>query len=78
MEVVLLVIVAAVAIYLVWPSSEVDEVTPQPEPEPVEVPNLGKMTKVQIEEWAKENLDIDLDRRMTKANMIADIKSRVK
>src|SRR5210317_2594662 len=36
------------------------------------------MTKAQIEAWAKENLGIDLDRRKTKAKMIAEVESQLK
>lgn len=36
--------------------------------------DFNAMTKVELDEWAKENLGLDLDRRQTKASMIAEIK----
>ena len=36
---------------------------------------LKKMTKVKLDEWAKEN-GIELDRRQTKANMIAELEKK--
>ena len=44
----------------------------------VELPpaaELKKMTKVKLDEWAKEN-GIELDRRQTKANMIAELEKK--
>ena len=42
-----------------------------------EVVDFASMTKLQIEEWAKENLGIDLDRRKTKANLIEEVESQL-
>ena len=78
MEVVLLVIIAAIAIYLVWPDSMVDDV--QPEETQVEYPMedaFGKMTKAEIEEWARANLGLELDRRHTKAKMITAVMAEI-
>jgi len=84
MEFVLLLLLVACVAYVAlptlvdfWTGSE-PPAEETPEESQLEVPNLGKMTKVQIEEWTRENLGVDLDRRMTKANMIKDIQSRVK
>lgn len=41
------------------------------------VVDLATMTKAQIEAWAKENLDLDLDRRKTKATLIAEVESQL-
>lgn len=43
-----------------------------------EVIDFTTMTKAQIEAWAKENLGVDLDRRKTKASMIAEVESQLK
>ena len=43
-----------------------------------EVTDFTTMTKAQIEAWAKENLGVDLDRRKTKASMIAEVESQLK
>ena len=101
MDIVLIAIVAAIVVYMIWPSRDVDEVRQDPPDVSIEdpfvnlelnqenldnlgeaikdkieenLPEFGKMTKVQIEEWARANLGLELDRRKTKANMIADIK----
>ena len=37
--------------------------------------NFADMTKLQLEEWARENLDIELDRRLTKVALIEQIES---
>ena len=53
------------------------EVEPEPEPKP-EMPSeaeLKKMTKAKIEEVGRE-FGVELDKRKTKANMIADLKSQ--
>jgi hypothetical protein len=39
--------------------------------------DIAKMTKAKIEEHGRE-LGIELDRRMTKPNMIKDLKSKLK
>lgn len=67
------------------------EPEPEPEPEPVVEPepklvkkvplsatNLKKKTKKQVEDYAKQEFGIDLDRRKTKANMISDLLSQIK
>ena len=47
--------------------------------EPVEMPKVDfqSMTKKQIDEWAEENLGIQLDRRHTKAKLIAEIEENM-
>ena len=47
--------------------------------EPVEMPKVDfqSMTKKQIDEWAEENLGIQLDRRHTKAKLIAEIEKNL-
>jgi hypothetical protein len=47
--------------------------------EKVELPevNFESMTKKQIDEWAEENLGIQLDRRHTKAKLIEEIKENM-
>ena len=49
------------------------EPVPEPAPEPESTVNLKKMTKAQIEQWARDNLNVELDRRKTKASMISEI-----
>ena len=51
----------------------------QPTEQPVEVTeiNFESMTKKQIDEWAEENLGIQLDRRRTKARLIAEVKENL-
>ena len=49
------------------------EPAPEPEPEPEPTVDLKKMTKAQIEQWARDNLNVELDRRKTKASMISEI-----
>ena len=46
---------------------------PEPEPEPEPTVDFKKMTKAQIEQWARENLNLELDRRKTKGSMISEI-----
>jgi len=45
----------------------------------VEIPEVDfeSMTKKQIDEWAEENLGIALDRRHTKAKLIAEVKENL-
>lgn len=43
---------------------------PTPEPEPVAV-NLRRMTKLEIEEFVRETYDVELDRRNTKGDLVA-------
>ena len=47
--------------------------------EETEIPevNFESMTKKQIDEWAEENLGIQLDRRRTKARLIAEVKENL-
>jgi hypothetical protein len=47
--------------------------------EPVEMPKVDfqSMTKKQIDMWAEENLGIQLDRRHTKAKLIAEVKENL-
>lgn len=87
MDVIIVAILAAVAVYIIWPKRDVDELevpadagiepTPKVTEEDIKqsdvLPDFGKMTKVAIETWARENIELELDRRKTKANMIADI-----
>ena len=53
--------------------------TVQTTEEPVEMPEVDfvSMTKKQIDEWAEENLGIQLDRRHTKAKLIEEIKEKL-
>jgi hypothetical protein len=39
--------------------------------------DFESMTKKQIDEWAEENLGIQLDRRHTKAKLIAEVKENL-
>ena len=39
--------------------------------------DFQSMTKKQIDEWAEENLGIQLDRRHTKAKLIEEIKEKL-
>lgn len=43
-------------------------------PMPRDIPTFESMTKTEIETWALEHLGVDLDRRMTKRNMIDELK----
>lgn len=47
--------------------------------QPSETPDVdfNSMTKKQIDEWAEENLGIQLDRRHTKAKLIEEIKENL-
>ena len=47
--------------------------------ESTELPEVDfeSMTKKQIDEWAEENLGIQLDRRHTKAKLIAEVKENL-
>ena len=53
--------------------------TIQTSEEPSETPEVDfiSMTKKQIDMWAEENLGIQLDRRHTKAKLIAEIKENL-
>lgn len=43
-------------------------------PMPRDIPTFESMTKTEIETWTLEHLGIDLDRRLTKRNMINELK----
>jgi hypothetical protein len=47
--------------------------------EPTDLPEVDfeSMTKKQIDMWAEENLGIQLDRRHTKAKLIAEVKENL-
>ena len=46
--------------------------TPEPTPEPEEeAVDFGKMTKMQIETFVRDNYGVELDRRHTKGDLIA-------
>ena len=52
------------------------EPTPAPTPEPTPAPeqeavDFGKMTKLQIETFVRDNYGVELDRRHTKGDLIA-------
>jgi ribosomal protein S20 len=51
--------------------STIEELTELPEVD------FESMTKKQIDEWAEENLGIQLDRRRTKARLIAEVKENL-
>jgi len=40
--------------------------------------DLDKMTKAELETYAKENFDVDIDRRKKKADLVAQVKSLAK
>lgn len=40
--------------------------------------DLDKMTKAELETYAKENFDVDIDRRKKKADIVAQVKSLAK
>ena len=67
----------------IWEDDPAPAPMPEPEPSPEpsmptpEVIDFGRMTKVQIEEWARTELGLELDRRKTKANMIAEVKEKL-
>lgn len=43
----------------------------------VETPDFETMTKAQLEMWARENIGIELDRRLVKADLIAQIRENI-
>lgn len=43
-------------------------------PMPRDIPTFESMTKTEIETWSLEHLGVDLDRRLTKRNMIDELK----
>lgn len=44
---------------------------------PRDIPTFESMTKAEIEAWAIEYVGVDLDRRMTKRNMIDELKKHL-
>jgi hypothetical protein len=55
-----------------WGDDAVATPTPEPTPEPEEeVVDFGKMTKLQIETFVRDNYGVELDRRHTKGDLIA-------
>lgn len=76
-----LVVLVAIVGYLVFRNGvnanlDFKYATPPKVPTPkVEEVDLSKMTKTQIEAWARTNLNLELDRRKTKAKMIAEVES---
>lgn len=61
--------------WVVFLPKEGKEETPEPKPEMPSEAELKKMTKAKIEEVGRE-FGVELDKRKTKANMIADLKSQ--
>jgi len=49
---------------------------PAPKPEVVEDagPDFASMSKDELESWARENLDVELDKRQSKKSLIEEIK----
>jgi len=76
-----LVVLVAIAGYLAFRNGvnanlDFKYATPPKVPTPkVEEVDLSKMTKAQIEVWARDNLDLELDRRRTKAAMIEEVEN---
>jgi hypothetical protein len=56
---------------------DVVKVSIQEEVEVTDTPDFQSMTKKQLDEWAEENLGIQLDRRHTKAKLIEEIKENL-
>lgn len=80
MNELLLLVPAALAMcvivyWIAFLPNETKEKTPDPKPEMPSEAELKKMTKVKIEEIGRE-FGVELDKRKTKANMIADLKSQ--
>ena len=79
MNELLLLVPAAVAmgviVYWIFFLPQGPEIEAEPEVVLPSDAELKKMTKAQIEEVARE-VGVELDKRMTKANMIADLKSQ--
>lgn len=44
---------------------------------PRDIPTFESMTKTEIENWAVEYMGIGLDRRLTKRNMISELKKHL-
>jgi len=59
-----------------WMAANGGAPAPAPAPEPVVEENsddLKSMNKDELEEWAREHLDLELDKRKTKKALIAEI-----
>lgn len=41
-------------------------------------PDFGNMSKEELEVWARENIELELDRRKTKKSLIKEIKEKIK
>lgn len=57
-------------------ATDISETRVVVEPEPIKVVTTGelnKMTKAQLEQYAIEKFNLDLDKRKTKAKMIEDL-----
>lgn len=72
--IVLLISLCALVFYITMYSGATPEDEQKPAPKTAE--ELMSMTKVEIEEYARE-YGIELDRRKTKKNMVADFQDRV-
>ena len=80
------VILAVVVSFWVYAATNKTVVIPEPDVTPdvaptvtpeVEVPNIDSMTKSEIETYGR-TLGIELDRRKTRAKMIAELESQLK
>lgn len=50
----------------------------KPKSKKVETPDFTSMTKAELDEWAKKNLRLELDRRKKKDYMIEQIQTKLK
>ena len=74
-------VLALIGLVVLYRKSDESSVVEPVEKEKPALPKDGTlkaMTKVELEEFAKESFGVDLDRRKTKANMIVELKSAVK
>lgn len=59
----------------------VEEPAPVPAPEPVvenkEDEDLASMSKVELEEFARDNLEVELDRRLSKKKLLSQVTSLI-